>query len=183
MRIEPLALAGSALVRNEICSDLRGSFSRLFCCAKLQPLIDNRTVVQINRSITRRIGAVRGLHYQVAPFSEMKLIRCLRGSVMDIAVDLRQSSPTFLQHQAVLLSASDVCMVVLPEGIAHGFQALESDSELLYLHTAPYSAEHERGLRLDDPRLGIAWPLAPVDLSDRDQAHPLIGADFSGICF
>lgn len=111
----------------------------------------------------------------------MKMIRCLRGRAWDVAVDLRTGSPTFLHWSAVELSADDAQMVVIPEGFAHGFQALEPDTELLYLHTEFYDPTSEGGLRYDDPRLAITWPLPPRDLSPRDLAHPLVTADFAGM--
>ena len=111
----------------------------------------------------------------------MKLIRCLRGRVWDVAVDLRAGSPTFLHWHAEELAGGDARMVVIPEGFAHGFQTLEAESELLYLHTAAYHQPAEGGLRYDDPRLAIAWPLPPHDLSRRDVSHPLLDDDFTGI--
>jgi dTDP-4-dehydrorhamnose 3,5-epimerase len=111
----------------------------------------------------------------------MKLVRCLRGRVWDVAVDLRAGSPTFLQWHAQELAQDDAQMLVIPEGFAHGFQALEPGSELLYLHTAFYHQPSEGGLRHDDPRLAIAWPLPPQDLSRRDLAHPLLSAHFTGV--
>jgi dTDP-4-dehydrorhamnose 3,5-epimerase len=111
----------------------------------------------------------------------MKLVRCMRGRVWDVVVDLRQGSPTFLQWQAIELSAANALMVAIPEGCAHGFQSLESDSEMLYLHTAFYAPGAEGGVRHDDPRLGIEWPLPVVDLSVRDVAHALLTPEFQGI--
>jgi dTDP-4-dehydrorhamnose 3,5-epimerase len=161
--------------------DARGAFIRLFCAQELQPVLGHRPIAQINHSRTSHAGAVRGMHFQHPPHAEMKMIRCLRGRVWDVAVDLRAGSPTFLQWHAQELAQDDAQMLVIPEGFAHGFQALEPDSELLYLHTAFYHPPSEGGLRHDDPRLAIAWPLPPQDLSPRDQAHPLLSADFTGV--
>jgi dTDP-4-dehydrorhamnose 3,5-epimerase len=111
----------------------------------------------------------------------MKLIRCLKGRVWDVAVDLRRESPTFLHWHTEELTPANTRMMVIPEGFAHGFQVLEPESELLYLHTAFYTPGAEGGLRHDDPRLAINWPLAVTDLSPRDTAHPVISSDFSGI--
>jgi dTDP-4-dehydrorhamnose 3,5-epimerase len=111
----------------------------------------------------------------------MKFVRCLRGRVWDVAVDLRAGSPTFLQWHAVELDPGTARMLVIPEGCAHGFQALEADSELLYLHTAAYAPEAEGGIRYDDPRLDIAWPKPASDLSERDRRHPLLTHDFAGL--
>src|SRR3546814_6280440 len=140
-----------------------------------------RHIVQINHSRTTMVGAVRGMHFQSAPHAEMKLVRCLKGRVWDVAVDLRAGSPTFLRWHAQELSEDNARMLVISEGCAHGFQALEPDSELLYLHTAPYTPEVEGGLVYDDPRLAIKWPLSIADLSARDQQHPYLSIDFPGL--
>ena len=127
------------------------------------------------------MGAIRGLHYQSPPYVEMKFVRCLQGKVWDVVIDLRADSPTFLRWHAEELAPSSNCTLVIPEGCAHGFQVLQSGSELLYMHTEFYSPEHEGGVRYDDPRLQISWPLLPVDLSERDLNHPLMNSDFEGI--
>ncbi len=147
---------------------------RLFCTQELSPVIGSRSVVQINHSCTTSPGAIRGMHYQIGDHAEMKLVRCLHGAVYDVAVDNRPASPTYLQHYAIELCANDGKLFVIPEGFAHGFQALLPDTELLYLHTAPYHQPSESGLRFDDPRLDIAWPLPVSDISTRDLQHPLI---------
>jgi dTDP-4-dehydrorhamnose 3,5-epimerase len=127
-------------------------------------------------SLTARRGTVRGLHYQRAPAAETKLVRPVAGSVWDVIVDLRVGSPTYLRWQAVTLTAGDDTQVLIPEGVAHGFQALSDDAQLLYFHSHAYSPEHESGVRYDDPRLAIAWPLPVVHLSPRDAAFaPLDG--------
>ncbi|VBA52225.1 dTDP-4-dehydrorhamnose 3,5-epimerase [Mycobacterium attenuatum] len=161
--------------------DARGAFVRLFCANDLQSLLGHRQIAQINHSRTSHAGAVRGMHFQYPPHAEMKMVRCLSGRVWDVAVDLRSGSPTFLRWHAQELAPDDAQMLVIPEGFAHGFQALEPDSELLYLHTAFYHPPSEGGLRHDDPRLAIAWPLPPRDLSPRDLAHRLLDADFTGV--
>lgn len=161
--------------------DSRGSFARLFCEQELALILDRRHIVQINHSCTATVGAVRGMHYQRPPHAEMKLIRCLRGKVWDVAVDLRPSSPTFLQWHAEELSPENGRMLVIPEGFAHGFQVLEPDSELLYLHTSFYAADTEGGIPCDDPETGITWPLPISQLSDRDRCHTPITPDFKGI--
>lgn len=174
-------IAGATLLESSALQDERGAFARLFCAAELEPLIGDRRVVQVNHSITRRVGAIRGLHFQRAPQAEMKIVRCLRGRVFDVAVDLRRESPTFLRWTACELSPESRRAFLIPEGCAHGFQVLEADSELLYLHTAFYDRAAEGGVRFDDPRVGVTWPLVPTDLSERDRSHPLLPADFNGI--
>jgi dTDP-4-dehydrorhamnose 3,5-epimerase len=134
----------------------------------------DRDIAQVNLSFTETVGAMRGLHYQAAPHSEAKLVRCLRGRVWDVAVDLRSSSPTYGQWHGVELSPEKANALLVPEGCAHGFQVLQEQSELLYLHSGAWVPEAETGVRWDDSYLGIAWPLPVVDLSDRDRALPLL---------
>lgn len=180
MNILDTPITDLKVVRSAPHQDARGTFSRLFCAQELQPLLGHRQIAQINHSKTSHAGAVRGMHFQRPPHAEMKMIRCLRGRVWDVAVDLRAGSPTFLRWHAEELAQDDAQMYVIPEGFAHGFQVLEPDSELLYLHTAFYHPPSEGGLRYDDPRLAIGWPLPPQDLSPRDLSHPLLDADFTG---
>ena len=161
--------------------DDRGAFTRLFCADTLAPVLGERRIVQINQSRTRAVGAVRGLHFQHFPYAEMKLVRCMRGRVWDVVVDLRRESPSFLRWHAEELSADNQRMLVIPEGCAHGFQVLETGSEMLYLHTEFYRPDAEGGLRHDDPALAIAWPLEALDLSQRDRQHPLLTPDFLGL--
>ncbi len=162
-------------------TDSRGSFTRLFCEQELCTLIGSRRIMQINHSRTVTVGAVRGMHFQYPPNAEMKLVRCLSGRVWDVAVDLRAQSPTFLHWHAEELSPINARMMVIPEGFAHGFQVIEPESELLYLHTALYVPGIEGGLQYDDPKLGIRWPLNVTDLSDRDSKHPLVDSNFQGL--
>ena len=162
-------------------TDGRGAFYRLFCENELAAAVGNRHIEQINHSRTSAVGAVRGMHFQKHPHSEMKLVRCLKGRVWDVAVDLRTGSPTYLQWHAQELSAANSLMLIIPEGCAHGFQVLEPNSELLYLHTASYVPASEGGLRCDDPQLNITWPLPVADLSDRDTSHPFINENFLSI--
>lgn len=181
MNILDTPVADLKIVESLPHRDNRGAFVRLFCAEELQALLGDRQIAQINHSKTSHAGAVRGLHFQRPPHAEMKMVRCLRGRVWDVAVDLRSGSPTFLHWHAEELAQDVAKMLVIPEGFAHGFQALEPESELLYLHTAFYHPPSEGGLRHDDPRLAIAWPLPPQDLSPRDLAHPLLSADFTAI--
>ncbi len=181
MKIQPTPIPSLMLVETTPHADDRGAFARLYCEHALQSLIGTRRIVQINNSRTTAIGAVRGLHYQYPPYAEMKLVRCLKGRVWDVTVDLRHDSPTFLRWHAEELTPDNALMVVIPEGFAHGFQVLEQDSELLYLHTAFYKPESEGGLRHDDPQLGIAWPLPVTDISARDSSHAYVDSSFRGI--
>jgi len=178
--VSPTNLPGVCVVHTTAIIDRRGSFSRFYCEHELAGIIGQRRVVQINHSRTSLVGAVRGMHYQEPPQAEMKLVRCLSGRVWDVAVDLRRGSPTFLRWHAEELTPSNAHMLVVPEGCAHGYQVLEPESELLYLHTAFYSAEVERGINWSDPRIAIAWPLAVTELSERDGRHPHLAPDFAG---
>ncbi|MEE6179611.1 dTDP-4-dehydrorhamnose 3,5-epimerase family protein [Mycobacterium sp. 050134] len=181
MKILDAPVADLKIVQSVPHRDDRGAFVRLFCAHELESLLGHRQIVQINQSRTSSVGAVRGMHFQFPPHAEMKMVRCLRGRVWDVAVDLRPTSPTFLRWHAQELAQDGGQMMVIPEGFAHGFQVLEPESELLYLHTAFYHPPSEGGLRYDDPRLAIDWPLPPRDLSPRDLSHPLLDTDFSGI--
>ena len=181
MNLVETSIPGAWIIKSTALQDDRGTFSRLFCSRELQAIVGPRTIVQINHSMTHRVGAVRGLHYQNPPHSEMKIVRCLKGRVFDVAVDLRQGSPTFLKWTAVELTPGNRHAFMIPEGCAHGFQVLEANSELLYLHTAFYTPEAEGAVRFDDPRIGVTWPLAPTDLSPRDQSHLRLKEDFKGV--
>ena len=181
MKVVQTALQGVVVVETMPSADHRGVFARLFCERELAPAIGDRRIVQINYSRTTVVGIVRGMHFQLPPYAEMKLVRCFKGRVWDVAVDLRAGSPTVLQWHAEELSSENARMLVIPEGCAHGFQALEPDSELLYLHTAFYSPEAEGGVSCNDPRLGITWPLPVAILSQRDSSHPPIATDYSGM--
>jgi dTDP-4-dehydrorhamnose 3,5-epimerase len=181
MKISETSIAGVWTAESSAHRDHRGAFSRLFCADEEKAVLGHRTIVQINHSLTHAVGAVRGLHFQHPPKAEMKIVRCLRGRVFDVAVDLRRNSPTFLNWTAIELTPANRLAFIIPEGCAHGFQVLEENSELLYLHTAFYSSADEGAVRFDEPRVGVAWPLPPTDLSARDLGHPHLDQDFEGI--
>lgn len=181
MNVVATPVAGVVRVETTPRTDHRGEFVRLFCERELAELLGTEHIVQANRSLTRAAGAVRGMHYQFPPHAETKLVRCIRGRVWDVAVDLRKGSPTFLEWTAQELSPANGLMFVVPKGCAHGFQVLEPDSELLYLHTAFYAPSAEGGISPIDPAVGIAWPLPIMDLSERDRSHPPLTPDFGGI--
>ena len=173
-------ICGVMVVRSRRVADSRGSFSRWFCASELSAFTAGKPVVQVNQSFNASVGTVRGLHYQRSPHAETKLVRCLRGRIWDVALDLRKDSPTFLRWHAEVLQPEVDSMLVIPEGCAHGFQVLEADSEILYLHTAAYAKEFEGGVRYDEPRAAIQWPLSISQISARDAAHPRLNADFFG---
>jgi dTDP-4-dehydrorhamnose 3,5-epimerase len=164
-------LAGLKRVQRHRLGDSRGFLSRLFCAEELALAGWHLPIAQLNHTYTARRGTVRGLHFQRAPHAEAKLVSCLRGEVWDLAVDLRPDSATFGRWHAVTLSADNGCALLIPEGFAHGFQALSDDVELLYCHSAAFAPQAEAGLHPQCPQLAIAWPLVITELSARDAGH------------
>ena len=175
------SIRGLKVIRRAPAGDERGKLERLFCAEELSALMAGRTIAQVNHTVTAKAGTVRGMHFQHAPHAELKLVTCLRGEVFDVAVDLRRNSPTLLRWHAQVLRADNQTTLLIPEGFAHGFQAMSDDCELLYFHTAAYAPAAEGGLHPEDPRLAIRWPKAVTALSPRDAAHRLLGEDFRGI--
>jgi dTDP-4-dehydrorhamnose 3,5-epimerase len=169
------------LVQRQKIGDARGFLSRIFCAEELAVAGWIKPVFQVNHTLTKKSGTVRGLHYQRPPHTEMKLVSCIRGEVWDVAVDIRRGSKTFLRWHAERLSADNGRAVLIPEGCAHGFQALTDNVELLYLHSHPYSSTAESGLNAADKTLAIAWPLAISERSLRDSQHEPITDQFAGI--
>ena len=173
--VERFAIEGPALIHPKVHGDARGYFFEAF----RQDLFERDVapgvpVVQDNQSLSRPAGSLRGLHFQLDPRAQAKLVRVLRGSILDVAVDIRPSSPTFGQHVAVTLSAENKAQLYVPTGFAHGFCTLEPDTEVFYKTSDFYSPAHDRGLAWNDPALGIVWPVGEADatLSDRDRLHP-----------
>ena len=174
-------LKGLKIIQRSLLEDHRGYFSRLFCADAFKEAGFTPPVSQINHTCTKRIGTVRGLHFQHPPHAEIKVVSCLKGRVFDVAVDLRKGSDTFLQWEGVILSEENHLSLLIPQGFAHGFQSLEENCELLYLHSESYCPEAEDGLNPADPKLRLSWPLAITDLSTRDQARPYLLPSFQGI--
>jgi len=174
-------IPGLKLVQRTPLGDERGYLERMFCTEELQELIPDRGIMQINHTLTRRRGTVRGLHFQYPPHAEIKFVSCLRGAIFDVAVDLRQGSATFLHWHGAILSADNHQTLLIPQGMAHGLQTLSHDCELLYFHTAAYQRSAEGGLHAQDPRIGIRWPEAVTDLSPRDATHPCLTDAFGGL--
>jgi dTDP-4-dehydrorhamnose 3,5-epimerase len=174
-------IAGLRVITRDPAGDERGFFERLFCQQTLDNRLGGKTIRQINHTLTRREGTVRGLHFQYPPHSEIKIVSCIKGIVWDVAVDIRRGSPTFLQHYSVVLSQDNFQSLLIPEGFAHGFQALTPDCEMLYFHTADYMANAEGALNAVDPQLAINWPKPIAARSERDTTHSLLNRDFSGI--
>lgn len=176
-----MPLAGAYAVELEPFLDDRGLFARTFCQKEFATIGFHKQIVQINHSVTRQRGTIRGMHYQLRPACETKIIRCVHGEVFDVMVDIRAGSPTFMQWHGVELSKDNLCMVYIPDGFAHGFQSLTDDAELIYLSSAFYNPEYERGLRFDDPVLAIKWPLPVSLISPKDQSCHFMAPTFKGI--
>jgi dTDP-4-dehydrorhamnose 3,5-epimerase len=172
---------GLKVIERRALGDNRGFLARIFCANQLKSAGWQKPIAQINQTVTKKMGTVRGMHFQNPPHAEMKLVSCLQGEVLDVAVDLRNNSPTFLQWHAEILSSQNLRALLIPEGFAHGFQALTDDCELIYLHSAPYVQESEDGICPNDPALNILWPLEFHEISPRDAGHPLLTEQFLGI--
>lgn len=175
MQFHETHLPGLLIVEADRIGDDRGFFARLYCQREFATQGIAVDFVQINNSFSQRAGTLRGLHYQVPPHAEAKLVRCVRGSVWDCAIDLRTDSPTFGQWHGCTLSAEDRRMVFIPAGMAHGFLTLGPESEVIYMADEFHSPEHERGIRWDDPRFAIDWPLEPTSVSAKDRSFPDFG--------
>ncbi len=174
MEFQTTRIDGAYLVDLKKIGDERGFFARAFCQHEFEAQHLNSNVVQANMSFNSAKGTVRGMHYQVAPALETKLVRCIRGSIVDTIVDMRPDSPTYLNHLTVELDAENRRALFVPAMCAHGFQTLEDDTEVMYLVSGFYTPDCERGLRADDPALNIAWPLPVANRSDKDAQWPLI---------
>ena len=174
-------LKGAYIIDLEPFQDERGFFARTFCSNEFKSIGHEKQFVQFNHSCTNQQGTIRGLHYQKPPHAEIKLIRCVRGAVYDVIVDIRKDSLTFLQHIGVELSAENKTMIYVPEGFAHGFQTLEDYTELIYHHTTFYTPGVEGGMKFDEPKLAIDWPLPLSVLSEKDRNQPYLDQTFDGI--
>jgi dTDP-4-dehydrorhamnose 3,5-epimerase len=164
-------LPGAFVIDLQKHEDERGFFARSWCRKEFEARgLDPRTV-QCNVSFNKVKGTLRGMHYQVAPYAEAKLVRCTRGAIYDVIIDLRRESATYKQHVSEVLSSNNYKALFVPEGFAHGFQTLEDNSEVFYQMSEFYSAEHQRGLRYNDPAFGINWPTDVMVISDRDRNY------------
>ena len=174
MRFEPLTLPGAYLIELEPIGDSRGIFARAFCAREFAAHGLETTFVQANMSMTSHAGTLRGLHYQLPPHAEAKLLRSIKGAVHHVVVDMRKESPTFRRWLGAELSEDNARMLYVPKGCAHGFQALTDGATTFYMVSAFYAPEAEAGVRNDDPALSIAWPRAVTQLSDKDARWPLL---------
>jgi dTDP-4-dehydrorhamnose 3,5-epimerase len=174
LRFVETPLTGLYLLEVEPIDDDRGFFARSFCARDFRDHGLEDRVAQCNISFNNKAGTLRGLHFQAQPYEEAKLVRCTRGAIYDVAVDVRPNSPTYLKWFAAELTAENRYMMFIPRGFAHGFQTLVDESEVFYLMSEFYHPECARGLRWDDPSLGITWPLADPIISDKDRGYRLI---------
>jgi dTDP-4-dehydrorhamnose 3,5-epimerase len=171
MKFHPAPIEGVYTIDLEKRGDERGFFARVFC---EKEFADHGLVthfVQVNNSLSAEKGTLRGMHYQLAPHAEVKLVRCIRGSLYDVVLDLRPDSPTFGQSFGAELSAENRRMMYVPKGFGHGFITLEEDTEAFYFVDAFYALQHERGVRYNDPKFAIHWPTEPAVVSEKDQNH------------
>ncbi len=172
MRFRETELPGAFLIEPERLEDERGFFARTYDSTEFEARGLNPSIAQCNVSFNRRRGTLRGMHYQQAPFAEAKLVRCTRGVIHDVIIDLRPSSPSFRGHYGVRLDAESRRMLYVPEGFAHGYLTLEDDTEIAYQVSALYSAPHGAGVRYDDPAFGIVWPGSVLVIAERDRTYP-----------
>jgi len=169
MKFEPTLLEGAYLIELEPLADGRGFFARSFCQREFFQHGLNTNFVQANVAVSSDPGILRGLHFQISPNSEVKLVRCTRGTIFDVIVDLRPDSPTYCKWASFQLGAEDYRTVYVPEGFAHGYQTLEPNSEVTYMVSEFYEPSSERGVRWNDPAFGIKWPISNPILSPKDR--------------
>ncbi len=181
MKFLPTQLTGSYIIQLDTKLDQRGWFARYYCKNEFREIGHNKEWVQMNHSFTFKKGTVRGMHFQLPPFREIKMVRCIAGAVFDVIVDLRKDSPSFLQWFGFEMSSSNKKMIYIPEGFAHGFQTLTDDCELIYHHSEYYTPTSESGVRYNDPLVKISWPLEVKEISERDQSHYFLDQSFKGI--
>lgn len=172
MKFTPTEVDGALVVDLQQHEDDRGFFARTFDVAEFGGQGLDTSVVQANMSFNHRAGTVRGMHRQIPPYAEGKLVRCVRGAIVDVALDLREDSPTFGRHAVVELSMHNRRALWVPPYVAHGFQTLTDDTEVLYQVSGPYAPEGERGQRFDDPAFGLSWPLPVAVISEKDRTWP-----------
>jgi dTDP-4-dehydrorhamnose 3,5-epimerase len=181
MIFTPAPLKGCYIIEVEPMGDNRGWFARTYCKKEFVQIGHEKEWVQLNHSFTSQKGTTRGMHYQLPPYTEIKMVRCIAGAVYDVVVDIRKDSPTFLQWFGAEISAENKKMMYIPTGFAHGFQAITDNCELIYHHSEFYSSGAEGGIKYNDTAIGIEWPLSLTEISARDNNHPLLDSTFKGI--
>ena len=181
MIFNPTPLKGSYTIDLDKRGDERGFFARFFCQKEFDEHHLSKEFVQINNSVSTKKGTLRGMHYQLPPTAEIKLVRCIRGALFDVIIDMRPDSPSFKQWFGEELTADNRRMMYVPKGFAHGLLTLTDNTEVLYLVSAFYSPENERGIRFNDPAVGIDWPCKPDEISQKDQNWPDLNFSFHGL--
>jgi dTDP-4-dehydrorhamnose 3,5-epimerase len=181
MKFKETKIKGLYVAELDPFNDVRGFFVRTYCNKKFEEMNIRKPIMQINHSLTSEVGTIRGMHYQNPPFAEKKIVRCIAGEVFDVAIDIRKDSETFLQWHGEYLNAENFKMMVIPEGFAHGFQAIKPNSEMMYFHTNSYEHSAESGMLFNDQKIGINWPIKVTSVSDRDRRHKIITETFKGI--
>ena len=181
MLFHPTPLNGAYTIELEKRGDDRGFFARFFCEREFEAAGLVSRFVQVNNSLTAKTGTLRGLHYQLAPAAETKVVRCLKGSLYDLILDLRPDSPTYGQSFGAELNEDNRLMMYVPKGFAHAFLTLKDDTEALYLVSDYYAPEQERGIRYNDPKFAINWPIQPLEISDKDAKWPDFDPEFHGV--
>lgn len=181
MIFEPTPLKGSYVIQLKPFRDERGWFVRTYCKNEFVEIGHHSEWVQMNHSFTAKKGTIRGMHYQVPPYGEIKMVRCVKGKVFDVIVDIREGSSTYLQWFGVELSKAKMNMLYIPEGFAHGFQTMTNDCELIYHHSGFYIPDVEGGIKYNDSNINIKWPLEVTMISERDRHHPALNENFKGI--
>ncbi len=169
------------IIEPEPFIDHRGKFYRVYCENELKQIGHSKKIVNINASTTKQKGSIRGMHFQYPPNAEIKIVKCVSGSIYDVVIDLRENSPTYLKWFSEVLSEENMRMMYVPEGFAHGFQSLEDNVEIIYFVTEFYSPESEGGVRYDDPAVGVKWLIDITDISEKDKNQPLIDGNFKTI--
>ena len=181
MLFNELKLKGAFVITPEPFIDERGFFLRSFCTKEFaqQGLVN--TFLQINHSGTKTVGSIRGMHFQYPPYAEVKVVKCTKGAIADVIIDLRKNSPTFLQWEMVELNEVNKASIYIPQGFAHGFQTLTDDAEIIYLVSQVYNKESEGGIRFNDPAVAINWKMPVATISEKDQSIPYLDSTFKGI--
>ena len=178
MKFEETPLQGSYVIELEKIGDDRGFFARAFCSNEFAALGLTTAFVQVNNSLSAQKNTLRGMHYQIAPHQETKIVRCIKGSLYDVILDIRMDSPTFGQHFGVELSAENRKMLYVPKGFAHAFVTIDDDTEAFYFVDTPYAPAAERGIRWNDPKFDVEWPIQPEVISDKDASWPLFDPEY-----
>lgn len=181
MNFRDTPIPGATLIELEHRGDHRGFFARQFCEQEFRQAGLPSRIVQVNNSLSAQRGTLRGMHYQLPPDAETKMVRCIRGAIFDVVLDLRPQSPAFGRWHGEELTDGNRHMLLVPKGCAHGFITLSDDAEVLYLVDHPYRPVSERGIRHDDPRFGIEWPMAAAEISEKDRAWPDFDPAWHGI--